>query len=132
MSELKDRIREARTGRGFTQPELAEKIGLTKNFVSLIENGQRSPSDRTISDISRVCGVNEEWLRTGGGEMRRPVDREEELSDIFASLEVDDTVKAKFIRTLAAIPEEYFVKALKSVNELLKRYGEDELGPGGK
>ena len=67
MRELKDRIRQARTGAGLTQPELAEKIGLTKNFVSLIENGQRSPSDRTISDISRVCLVSEEWLRTGEG-----------------------------------------------------------------
>lgn len=67
MSELKDRIRQARAGVGLTQPELAEKIGLTKNFVSLIENGQRSPSDRTISDISRVCLVNEGWLRTGEG-----------------------------------------------------------------
>ena len=132
MSELKDRIREARTGKGFTQPELAEKIGLTKNFVSLIENGQRSPSDRTISDISRGCGVNEEWLRTGGGEMRRPIGREEELSDIFASLEVDDTVKAKFIRTLASIPEEYFVQALKFAHEKLKQYGEEEIWPDGK
>lgn len=129
MSELKDRIREARTEREFTQPELAEKIGLTKNFVSLIENGQRSPSDRTISDISRVCGVNEEWLRTGGGEMRRPVDREEGLSDIFASLEADDTVKAKFIRTLADFPEEYFVQALEMARKFLERYAQEE-GPG--
>ena len=132
MGELKDRIREARTASGFTQAEMAEKIGLTKNFVSLIENGQRSPSDRTLSDISRACDVNLAWLKTGAGEMRRPVGKEEELSEIFADLEVEETTKARFIRALAGMPDDFFEPALKLAIKFLERFTEEEQEPPGE
>ena len=32
--------------------------------------GKKIPSDRTIADICREFNINENWLRTGEGEMR--------------------------------------------------------------
>ena len=58
----------------------------TKNFVWMIEKGQRIPSDRTISDICREFGVNETWLRTGAGEMFQKRSRDEELAAFFGEV----------------------------------------------
>lgn len=79
---MNTRITDVRKTVGLTQGEFAEKLGLTRNFISLIENGNRVPSDRTISDICREFGVSENWLRTGEGDMRIPRSRDEEIADM--------------------------------------------------
>ena len=48
-----------------SQKDFAEDLGLSENFVWMIEKGNRVPSDRTISDICRIFNVNERWLREG-------------------------------------------------------------------
>ncbi|MDU2672616.1 MAG: helix-turn-helix transcriptional regulator [Clostridium sp.] len=50
-----------------SQDNFAKKIGLQRNTISLIENGKRNPSDRTIKDICKTFNVNENWLLTGNG-----------------------------------------------------------------
>lgn len=54
-----------------SQSDFADKIGIRRNSVSLIETGKRNPSERTISDICEVFNVNIEWLRTGFGDVFR-------------------------------------------------------------
>ena len=76
------RVSEVRKAANLTQGEFADKLGLTRNFISLIENGNRDPSDRTIADICREFNVSEHWLRTGEGEMCVPRSREEEIADL--------------------------------------------------
>lgn len=46
------RIRELRTGRGLTLRELAERSGLSRNAISLIERGENSP---TVSSLVRLA-----------------------------------------------------------------------------
>ena len=50
----------------------------------MIENGDRIPSDRSITDICREFNINETWLRTGEGEMLNPKSRNEELLEFAA------------------------------------------------
>ena len=66
-----DRIRVLRNKNNLnlTQTEFGARIGLKQTAIGLYENGDRNVSDRSISDICREFNVNEEWLRTGGGEM---------------------------------------------------------------
>lgn len=73
---MKNRILQVRKENGLTQDAFAERIKLSKNFVWMIEKGERIPSDRTISDICREFSVSEEWLRYGTGEMFMPVQDE--------------------------------------------------------
>ena len=82
---MNTRIKEVRVKAGLSQPEFAERLNLTKNFISLVETGMRKPSDRTVSDICREFGVNEEWLRNGTGEMFAPMSREEEIAEIITN-----------------------------------------------
>ena len=122
---MNERIRSVRAAAGLTQPEFAEKLGLTKNFISLIENGQREPSDRTVRDICRVFGVKEIWLRTGVGEPFTPLSRSEELAAIFERMEVGDDAKSRLIRAMARMPDEAFPPFVKFVEQLYKNFTEE-------
>lgn len=66
-----ERIKQLRKALGMTQEKFADRIGLKRNSVALIELG-RDTSDQTIFAICREFRVNEEWLRTGAGEMFIP------------------------------------------------------------
>ena len=87
---LNTRIQQIRKTAKLTQDEFAEKIGLSKNFVWMIEKGERIPSDRTIKDICRIFGVNEEWLRTGEGDMPIPKSKDEEIAEMLADIQKSD------------------------------------------
>lgn len=123
---MNERIREIRKDAGLTLEKFGEKIGISASACSLLESGKTNPSNQTISAICRVFRVNETWLRTGAGEPYRKKARAEELAEIFAELEVDDTTKARTIRTLAELPEEYFVQALELARKFLEQYENTE------
>ena len=71
-----ERVRAARKKLGFTLEKFGERIGLKKNTMSAIETGRNSLTDANIKAICREFSINEEWLRTGSGEMRIPVEDE--------------------------------------------------------
>lgn len=102
------RIAWARKERKVKQDDLAAACGLTKNFISLIENGKREPSDRTVKDICRALNVNEDWLRYGTGEPFPPKTAEEELIEFTRDLLIDenDGFKKRLISALAKLSEE--------------------------
>lgn len=93
---LKDR------GIDLTQKDFASRIGLSENYVWMIEKGDRIPSDRTISDICREFGVNEIWLRTGEGEPFQEETRQEQIMR-FATQTVkgSDEFRKAFVSMLA-------------------------------
>lgn len=79
-----ERIALLRKNKGMTQEEFGAAIGgLSRNYIWMIEKGDRSPSDRTIADICREFDVNDTWLRTGDGPMFVEKSRDEELADFF-------------------------------------------------
>ena len=129
MEAMYERIAEISKESGLNKTEFGQKIGISQSMASLICLGKANPSDRTISDICRVFRVNEDWLRNGTGEKYRKKARGEELAELFAYLEVDDTVKAKAIRTLAELPEEFFVQALEMGTRFLEQYQQED-SPG--
>lgn len=68
---MKDRIKKLRTELECTQEEFAKKLGLARNSIANYEIGRREPTNAIITSICREFNVNEEWLRTGRGEMFR-------------------------------------------------------------
>lgn len=66
---MNSRLRTLRKELCLTQSQFAEKINLKDGAVSAYEKGTRAIPDRTVADIVRVYGVNENWLRTGESEM---------------------------------------------------------------
>lgn len=123
MNAIGNRVREIRKEKKLTQKALAEKLGMSENYIWQVEKGERSPSDRTIADICRVFGVNDVWLRTGVGEMYAPKSRKEELSEIFADVMIGQDDKSRLIRAMARMPDEAFpafCAFLRRLSEQLK------------
>lgn len=82
---MKTRIAELRKSLNLTQDEFAKKLGLSRNYIWMIEKGERIPPDRTISDICRIFDIQEDWLRHGLEPMRAAKSREEEIAELVGS-----------------------------------------------
>ena len=59
---LGERIRVLRRRRGLTVQALASSCGLSKGFISQVENGRTSPSLSTLSELAKVLGVSPAFL----------------------------------------------------------------------
>lgn len=107
---MKDRIRELRKDYlQMTQQAFAERLGFSQNFIWQIEKGERTPSDRTVSDICREFGVREEWLRTGELPVKKTMSRQAQITQ-FVGNAMRDAKKSDTQRILTALmdatPEE--------------------------
>lgn len=80
MHTIGSRIRELRKTLKLNQSEFASRIGSVQNTITGYETGRREPSNQVIALICREFNVNEDWLRTGEGEMLQPVSRDEEIA----------------------------------------------------
>lgn len=75
---LNTRIKEIRENEGLTQEEFGRRIGSARNTIANYETGNRKPSNAVINSICREFNVNEEWLRTGKGEMFKEIQPDSE------------------------------------------------------
>lgn len=116
------RIKQIRTEAGLTQAQFAEKIGLSRNYVAMIEIGQREPSDRTISDICRIFGINEDWLRHGLEPMKAAKSEEEEIAELVGSaLTGSSRLKKAVIKMICSKSE----AELQALEAMLRQLYED-------
>ena len=79
---MHERIKFVRQSKKMTQLQFAAELGLSRNYIAMIEIGQREPSDRTISDICRIFNIQEDWLRYGLEPMNLELSREEEIAEL--------------------------------------------------
>ena len=64
-----NRVRQIREHFGLTQQQFAQRINKTSGYISLLETGRRQLTEELINTICSVFSINEEWLRSGIGEM---------------------------------------------------------------
>ena len=64
---MNNRIREVRKILTLSQKDFAEKIGLKQNAISYMEKEGSTVTEQNIKNICHVFSVNEEWFRTGYG-----------------------------------------------------------------
>ena len=56
MTELANALREAREARGWTQAELAARIGVSRKTINTVENGVFVPSTMLALKLARALG----------------------------------------------------------------------------
>ena len=95
---MKNRILKIRKDSKLNQEDFGLRLNLTKNYISLIETGNRIPSDRTISDICREFNINEDWLKNGTGDMYK--EKDGSFSELLVELEDSDD---DFIKSLITV-----------------------------
>jgi transcriptional regulator with XRE-family HTH domain len=72
MASLGGRIRKRRLDLGWTQDDLAVKAGLSKGFLSDLENGKRGISADKLFDLARVLSLSLDSLMENTGEQSDP------------------------------------------------------------
>ena len=125
---MNERIKELRKSLNVSQNAFAQALGLSRNFICLLEKGDRDAGDRTIRDICDIYGVNEDWLRTGTGEMYKPLDREGEVARIADVMlnDVDPYLKTKLIRMVADAPGEDLELFVQKAREFIAAVDDKE------
>lgn len=62
MNDAGSRIREQRTLKGFSQQELAEKLGVMQHTVSKYENNIKRPSLEVLISLADILEVSTDYL----------------------------------------------------------------------
>lgn len=124
---MHERIKELRKYLGLTQAEFGEKIAMRQTGVAWLESGDRKITDRVITTICAVFGVDEIWLRTGDGEMFRTPTRDEQITDFVGKTLFgdDDSDFAKQLLSILAALDDNGWKTLKAAAEVLKKAEDD-------
>lgn len=107
MDDLNKRISYLIEQLGIKKTTFAERLNVSQPYISQLCAGTSNPSDRTISDICREFNVNEEWLRTGQGEMFKPLSRSETIAGFAGELlkTEEDSFKRRLIELLAELDD---------------------------
>lgn len=104
---MNERLKKLRKELDLTQQEFADKIGSKRNTIAKYETDINVPSTAVISLICKTFNVNENWLRTGEGDMFIEMSYDDELANFVGNLmlEEDDSFKKRLISGLAALDE---------------------------
>ena len=130
---MNGRIRKIRKVLDLTQTEFAKKIGMTQNTLTGYERGRINPSNSVINNICKTFNINEEWLRTGEGEMFIKISRDKKISDFIdnALSQESSSFRRRFIAVLSALDDSDWEVLEKMALELAKNH-DPEIATEGK
>lgn len=126
MSDIGKRIAELRqvanNGQKISQAKFAESLGMGQTAVAAYEVGRSDPSDRTIKDICRIYNVNEDWLRSGVGDMFAPRDREDEIAAFMADIITEDSFRRRVVSAMAKMTVDEWEVLEKILDKLIEEH----------
>ncbi len=104
---MNGRVRKVRKELNLTMEKFGSKLGVTRTAISNIENGNRSVTEQMLRLICKEYNVNEEWLRTGNGNMFAEIDKESQLMIWAGNVLKDesDSFKKRFVNMLMELDE---------------------------
>lgn len=119
---MNERIQAIIEAKQIKKVEFARRLNLSQPFVSDLCSGKSQPSSRTISDICREFDVNEDWLRTGEGEMFVHISRSQEVAEFVGDILKGeaDTFKRRFVAMLARLDESQWEVLEQMVDDIKK------------
>lgn len=96
-----------------TQDEFAKKINLSRSNLGSIETGMVNLTERNMIVICETFEVNEDWLRTGEGEVFREKTDEEEIASYMGRILKNSDVNADFQKRFIKIVSQLDSKSLR-------------------
>lgn len=123
MDTIASRIIQLVEVSGGNKSEFARRLSVTPAYISKLSKQPDSvPSDRTIADICREFDVNEEWLRTGQGEMFKPKSRNEELFEFATKVAEGDpgSIQAQLLAVMARLTDEQWEVLAQVAHEFVE------------
>lgn len=131
MQTVGERVRTRRVELGLSQDALAEKAGISKSFLSDLENNRRSIGAETLLDLGRAMGVSLDFLMTGeasGDQTEKEIPAElarfateEDLSvrDMMTLLDVQERIMAARKKPKARLDQVDWKAFYESVKKFL-------------
>lgn len=118
---MNERIKELRKTLGLTLEKFGERVGVKKSALSLVENGKNNVSEQLFFSICREFNVNDDWLRTGDGEMFNQSDEDEELAAIVGRvLAGEDEFRKALYRQIGTCDQKYIDMLKEFVESIYK------------
>ena len=115
---MKERIKKLRKDLGLTQQKFADRLGLKRQTIAAYEIGNIEPSDSTLLLICKEFEINEEWLRTGNGAPKAPINEDDRYFHNIAKLSrTDDKTLIRWVNTIAETNPD----VLKEIEEFMKK-----------
>ena len=116
---MNNRVKEIRKYVGLTQEKFAQSIGVSRSNVTNVELGKIQLTDRLIKTICSVYNVDENWLRTGEGEMFISLNSDDEFDMLVGSLYAEnDEFKKKVIKTMLSLEDEDWMFIKKFIDKI--------------
>lgn len=120
-----ERVKRIRKEKDLTLEKFGEKVGVTKQTISRIENGINSLTDQMVLSICREFGVNENWLRTGDGEMFLQTTPCEKAYNRFGYIMENSSPSKKaalsvLLELLYSVPDDQWDMIMEQYNEIKK------------
>ncbi|MBQ1483681.1 MAG: helix-turn-helix transcriptional regulator [Eubacterium sp.] len=113
MTKLSDRLLYLRKREGYTQDDVAKRLGLSRSAVSMYEIGQREPDLETLEMFADLYNVNMDVLGSGYTTGRQRVISDSDLMfALWGGSEGIDAADLQKVREYAA-----FIKSQKGVNK---------------
>lgn len=121
---VNDRIKEVRKNSGLSQTDFAERLGTTRGVITNLEGGKTTPNDPFVKLICREFNVNESWLRTGEGEMKQPLTRNQEIAEFMGRLmnDPDSAPRKRFISIVSKLD----VEEWRLLDEIAKKMARED------
>jgi transcriptional regulator with XRE-family HTH domain len=119
---MNERLKSLREHLNKSQDEFGKDLGLSRNYISLLENGQRNLSEQSIKVLCNEFSVNEEWLRTGTGEMFIEKSKDEEIAEMLADIQSagEKSFKYRLIAALRKLNEKDWDSLEKLVDSMIE------------
>ena len=119
---LHTRIKKLRKSLDLTQQKFADALGIKQTTVASYEIGRIVPSDSTIKLICREFDVNEDWLRTGEGNMFISQTEKEKITAFLADVFADEEkpYKKQLILALADLSDDGWKGIEELINAIIK------------
>ena len=122
---MEDRVKLVRKQEGLTQADFGASLGVSRATIASIESGRQAINDTFIRLLCLNFDIDENWLRTGQGEMYVNISRDDEIitavSEIFDG---EDQFKKDLISVLVKLPEEHWSVLAEFAAEMLKKQQE--------
>lgn len=112
---MNERLKEIRKHMEMNQTDFANLLGIGQSTLAMMEVSKRDISDRHIKTICAICGVNENWFRTGKGDML--VEHGDSIAAFAAEIGLNE-FQENLVRIVAGLPVEYQKMILNLANQI--------------
>ena len=120
---MNERLKKLRKTLDLTQQKFADRLGVKRNTVGQWECGINAITDQVVFSICREFGVNENWLRTGDGEMFEELTEQQKLMKYTGLLLKDkDSAIATAIQTLIVTYEQLDDTSKATLEKIAMQY----------